>query len=90
MKKISPPPADPVDISLAEKMPPADLVSIAKKQLGMTDREIADAIGVYPSTICRIRNQQTVRVSVDLYFSLLRLCRDGIISAISAERGRVC
>lgn len=85
MKKIAPPPA-----ALAEKMPPADLVIIAKKLLGMTDREIADAIGVYPSTICRIRNQKTARVSVGMYFSLLRLCRDGLISAISAERGRVC
>ena len=90
MKKITPPPAAPVAVSLAEKMPPADLVGIAKKQLGMTDREIADAIGVYPSTICRIRNQKTSRVSVDIYFSLLRLCRDGLVSAIAAERRGVC
>lgn len=67
------------------KPPPATLILAIKSQ-GLTDREIAEALGVGTSTVNRIRNGKIAKVSSDLYFSLLGLCHSVIIRAINHEQ----
>lgn len=65
--------------------PPADLI-IAIKSQGLTDREIAEALGVGTSTVNRIRNGKIAKVSSDLYFSLLGLCHSVLLRAMKQEQ----
>ena len=67
------------------KPSPATLILAIKAQ-GLTDREIAEALGIGTSTVNRIRNGKIAKVSTDLYFSLLGLCHSMIIQVINHEQ----
>ena len=73
------------DAPLPIKPLPATLILAIKAQ-GLSDREIAEALGIGTSTVNRIRNGKIAKVSSDLYFSLLGLCHSVIIQAINHEQ----
>lgn len=73
------------DAPLPIKPPPASLILAIKSQ-GLSDREIAEALGVGTSTVNRIRNGKIAKVSSDLYFALLWLCHGAVIQAINHEQ----
>ena len=73
------------DPPLPIKPPPASLILAIKSQ-GLTDREIAEALDVGTSTVNRIRNGKIAKVSSDLYFSLLGLCRSVLLRAVKREQ----
>lgn len=73
------------DAPLPIKPLPATLI-LAIKARGLSDREIAEALGIGTSTVNRIRNGKIAKVSSDLYFSLLGLCHSVIIQAINHEQ----